>query len=115
MHRHYYKIVVILKTEERPEIRSTLEDMLEANKNIISHPPKTFLEACQWMAWFNVVSRIYDRDGAGCNLDVVLYPFYKADIESGILDDEKATFILTPMTGILPIRCPILCWKLPIG
>ena len=92
--RHIDKIEELLKTEERPEIRSTLEDMLEANKNIISHPPKTFLEACQWMAWFNVVSRIYDRDGAGCNLDVVLYPFYKADIESGILDDEKATFIL---------------------
>jgi len=25
-------------------------------------PPKTFLEACRFIAWFNTVSRIYDRD-----------------------------------------------------
>ena len=92
--RHIEKAEAMLLTEEAPEIRETLSDMIAANKAILSDKPKTFLEACQWMAWFNTVSRIYNRDGAGCNLDVLLYPYYKADSESGLIDDEKAIFIL---------------------
>ena len=79
-------------TDER--IRENLLEMLHTNQAIRLSPPETFLEACQWVSWFSVVSRIYDRDGAGCNLDVLLYPYYLRDKEKGILDDEKAKFIL---------------------
>ncbi|HIS68393.1 MAG TPA: formate acetyltransferase [Candidatus Gallacutalibacter stercoravium] len=95
--RHIDKIEELLKTEERPEIRETLQEMLECNRNIKTEPPKTFLEACQFIAWINTVSRTYDRDGAGCSLDVILYPFYVDDVKKGILDDEKATFILADL------------------
>ena len=92
--RHIPEIERLLASETRPEIQATLRDMLEANKNIIDKPPATFLEACQWMAWFATVSRMYNRDGAGCQLDVMLLPYYERDKKAGILDDEKAKFII---------------------
>lgn len=92
--RHIDEVKRQLEEESRPEIRETLEKMLACNQWIISGAPRTFLEACQWVAWFATVSRIYDRDGAGFNLDTLLLPYYERDIEAGLLDDEEAKFIL---------------------
>ena len=64
--------------------------------------PKTLQQACQWAAFFNCASRIYTRDGAGFQLDVLLYPFYKNDIEKGILDDETAKFLIANLLLIDP-------------
>jgi formate C-acetyltransferase len=95
--RHIEEIKRLLSREERPELKETLSMMLEANQNLLSSPPKTFLEACQWISWFNICSRIYDRDGAGCQLDSILTPYYERDIENGILDDGLARFILADL------------------
>lgn len=92
--RHIDEIKRRMTLETRPEILGTLKEMLAANQSVRLAPPESFLEACQWISWFSVVSRIYDRDGAGCNLDVLLYPYYQKDVERGALDDQKATFIL---------------------
>lgn len=92
--RHIAEIERLLEQETRPEIRETLRIMLEANKNIVSKPPQTFIEVCQWVAYFNCVSRIYTRDGAGFQLDGLLYPYYERDVKKGILNDEKTVFIL---------------------
>ncbi len=92
--RHIRLAEQMRKEEKRPEIQSTLEDMIQTNQAILKEAPRTFLQACQWIAWFNTVSRMYDRDGAGCNLDVLLYPFYQRDLQDGILTEEKAIFIL---------------------
>lgn len=69
--------------------------MKACNEWIIDNPPRTFLEACQWIAWFNMVNRTYNRAGSGCQLDVVLLPYYRRDVEAGILTSEEATFILS--------------------
>lgn len=95
--RHVEEIERMLESEERPELRETLGMMLEANRNLLSAPPKTFLEACQWISWFNICSRIYDRDGAGCQLDTILTPYYERDTKLGILDDDLARFILADL------------------
>lgn len=92
--RHIEEIKRLLSKETRPEIKATLKKMLACNERVISKAPRTFLEACQWIAWFATVSRIYNRDGAGFNLDVLLLPYYEKDIADGILDDEEAKFIL---------------------
>ncbi len=92
--RHIDEIGRLLETEKVPELRATLKKMLDCNKWVISGAPRTFLEACQWVAWFATVSRIYDRDGAGFNLDVLLLPYYERDMEEGILDQEEAKFII---------------------
>lgn len=92
--RHVVEIERLLAQPQPAELHRTLEMMLEANRNIISAPPASFLEACQWIAWYNIVTRIYDRDGAGCQLDVILTPYYERDMAAGVLDDDLARFIL---------------------
>lgn len=92
--RHIQKIEELLQTEDRPEIIENLQNMLKVNKNIRYNPPKTFHEVCQWTVYFNCASRIYTRDGAGFQLDTLLYPYYKRDVEKGILDDETAKFLI---------------------
>lgn len=86
-----------IQKEERPEIQKTLKETLKANENIRLAPPKTFHEVCQWVVYFNCASRIYTRDGAGFQMDTLLYPYYTRDIEAGILDDEKAKFLIADL------------------
>ncbi len=92
--RHVEEIKRLLLEEERPEILRTLQMMLHANEHLLTRPPATFLEACQWIGWYSVFTRIYDRDGAGCQLDALLLPYYERDLAAGILDDDLARFIL---------------------
>lgn len=100
--RHIQHIRELLAAESRPEIRRTLQAMLAANEKVRLDPPETFLEVCQWVAYFNCVSRIYTRDGAGFQLDGMLWPYYQRDLAAGILDEETAIFILANLLLIDP-------------
>lgn len=82
------------RAETDEESRSNLREQAEVNEWIVENPPRTLREACQWMAWFNMASRIYDGDGAGGQLDELLRPYYEADIAAGRVDDEEAIWIL---------------------
>jgi len=91
--RHIEMAQELLDRETRAELQESLTEMIRTNEQLLISPPKTFLEACQFIAWFNTVSRIYDRDGAGMNLDAILMPYYENDRKQG-LTEEKACFIL---------------------
>lgn len=100
--RHIEKIKEMIPQENRPEIKENLEAMLKTCEAIRYDAPKTFREACQWTAFFNCASRIYTRDGAGFQLDGLLYPFYENDVKCGILDDETAKFLIANLLLIDP-------------
>ncbi len=100
--RHIDEIKRQIKIESRPEIIENLKQMLKVNESIRLNAPKTFYEACQWVAYFNCASRVYTRDGAGFQLDTLLYPLYEADIKNGILDDEQAKFLIANLLLIDP-------------
>ena len=100
--RHIAKIKEMILEEDRPEIKENLEKMLEACEAVEYGAPQTFHQACQWTAFFNCASRIYTRDGAGFQLDVLLYPFYERDVKAGILDDETAKFLIANLLLIDP-------------
>ncbi|MBQ9802345.1 MAG: formate acetyltransferase [Clostridia bacterium] len=100
--RHIVKIGELLADETRPEIKESLEKMKTVCENIRLGAPKTFHEACQWVAFFNCASRIYTRDGAGFQMDTVLLPYYEADVKAGILDDETAKFLIANLLLIDP-------------
>ena len=100
--RHIAEIERLIAEEQRPEIKASLCEMLQVNKNIRYDAPKTFYEVCQWTAHFNCASRIYTRDGAGFQMDTLLYPYYQRDVEAGILDDEKAKFLIANLLLIDP-------------
>ena len=100
--RHIEEIKRQISTENRPEILENLKNMLRVNENVRLGAPKTFYEACQWVAYFNCASRIYTRDGAGFQLDTVLYPFYENDVANGILTDEETKFLIANLLLIDP-------------
>ncbi len=80
--------------ETDPELRENLRQMAEANRRVVDGPPRTLREACQWIAWFNMVSRTYNRDGAGGQLDELLRPYYERDVREGRIDEEGTIFLL---------------------
>ena len=100
--RHIQKIREMLPDEKRPELRKSLETMLSVCEKIRLGVPETFHEACQWISFFNIASRIYTRDGAGFQLDTLLLPYYENDIKNGILDDETAKFLIANLLLIDP-------------
>lgn len=100
--RHIDKATELIESETRPEIKESLIKMKAVCENVKENPPKTFHEACQWTAFFNCASRIYTRDGAGFQIDGLLYPYYERDIQAGILDDETAKFLIANLLLIDP-------------
>ncbi len=92
--RHIEAIREMEAVETDPERRENLRQMAEVNEWVIENPPRTLRETCQWLAWFNLVSRIYDGDGAGGQIDELLRPYYEADIAAGRIDDEEAIWII---------------------
>ena len=89
-----------LAVEDDPDLADNLRDVVRTNRWLVSNPPQTLLEACQWLAWYQMASRMYNGCGAGCQLDEVLRPFYERDLALGLIDDEKATYY---------IACLLLC------
>jgi len=92
--RHAEAAYKMAEREENPQLRRNLQEMAEINERLVTDPPRTFREACQWIAWFQMVARIYNGSGALGQLDELLRPYYERDIEAGILTDEEAIFHL---------------------
>ncbi len=77
---------------ENEEMRQNLLEMAEMNEYLVSNPPRTFREACQWNLWYQSVARMYNSSGSLGRLDMILLPYYEADTKAGILTDEEAIF-----------------------
>ena len=80
------------ETEENPQLRQNLLEIAEMNARLVTEPPQTFREACQWTLWYQITARMYNGSGSLGRLDVLLTPYYERDIADGILTDEEATF-----------------------
>lgn len=91
---HIDAIQSMITTETSPEKRQNLLEMLEANRNILNNPPTNLREACQWIIWYHLASRTYNRDGAGGQLDALLHPFYEHDLQELRIDRDKAIYYL---------------------
>ena len=82
------------KIEQNPQLSENLIEMSHVNRNVAAGKPQTFREAVQWLCWFSMLSRTYNRGSAGGQLDEMLRPYYERDIEAGILTDDEAVFYL---------------------
>ncbi|MDR3122013.1 MAG: pyruvate formate lyase family protein, partial [Clostridiales bacterium] len=80
--------------EKHPRLRENLLEMAKVNRSILFGAPQTLREACQWACWFNMVSRTYNRDGAGFQLDTLLRGFYEKDLAAGRITRDEAVFYL---------------------
>ncbi len=100
--RHIARLEELIEKEEQEDVKNNLKEMKQVCENIRYDAPETFHEVCQWTAFFNCAARIYTRDGAGFQLDGLLYPYYERDVKNGILDDEKAKFLIANLLLIDP-------------
>jgi formate C-acetyltransferase len=75
-------------------LRENLEGMLAANEAVRLAPPRTLREACQFLSWYNIFGRSFNREGAGGQLDEILRPYFERDIASGLIDEEDAVFLI---------------------
>lgn len=83
-----------LALEKDPYKRENLQQMLEVNRAVETGVPQSLREACQFMSWYNLAGRCFNREGCGGQLDQILYPYYLKDIASGQIDDEDAVFYI---------------------
>jgi formate C-acetyltransferase len=74
--------------------RRGLTDLAEMNERLLTEPPATFREACQWIGWFDMAARMYNGSGSLGRLDTLLLPYYERETTAGTLDDEEAIFHL---------------------
>ena len=44
--------------------RQNLTQMAELNERLVSSPPQTFREACQWIAWYQMAARMFNGSGS---------------------------------------------------
>ena len=91
--RHYVEEAwVMAETEQHPQLRQNLLEIAEINERLITEPPVTFREACQWILWYQIMARMFNGSGSMGRLDVLLEPYYLRDRKSGFLTEEEAIF-----------------------
>ncbi|MCR5519379.1 MAG: pyruvate formate lyase family protein, partial [Bacteroidales bacterium] len=105
--RHVDAALEMAGKESDPVRKQNLLDMAETNKWVMHHAPRTLREACQWIIWFHLASRTYNRDGAGGQIDSLLQPYFENDIKEGRISEDEAIYYL----GCLLINDPIY-WQL---
>ncbi len=88
--RHIVKAREMAAEEADAELRENLLTIAEMNEWLVDNPPRTLREACQFLAWFQSIDRMWAAGGALSQLDELLRPYYEADREAGILDDDEA-------------------------
>lgn len=105
--RHIEKARQTAAAESDPRRKANLLVIAATNEQIVDNAPSTLREACQWIVWYHLASRTYNRDGAGGQLDTLLQPFYEHDLQEGRITDTEAVYYI----ACLLINDPIY-WQL---
>lgn len=92
--RHIDESLRLASLESDPIRKENLLDQARVNEKILDGAPETLREACQWIIWYHLASRTYNRDGAGGQIDSLLQPFYENDLRNGIIDRDEAVYYL---------------------
>jgi len=83
-----------LAASETDEVRKAeLLKMAEVSRKVPEHPASNFHEAIQSQWFTQMFSRIEQKTGtiiSNGRMDQYLYPYYKNDVEAGILTDDQA-------------------------
>jgi pyruvate-formate lyase len=90
MRRHVVQAREMAASESDPVLQANLLSIADMNEWLVESPPRTLREACQFLAWFQSVDRMWGAGGALGQLDELLRPYYEHDLAEGIHDDEAA-------------------------
>ena len=95
--RYAEKAKEMAEEKKDPERRKELEEIAEICRWVPAKPPRTFHEAVQFIWFTQLALSLETYDGQAVSMgriDQYLYPYYKKDVEEGILDKEKATELI---------------------
>ncbi len=95
--RHVVKARQMAAQEGNPVLRENLLTIADMNEWLAERPPRTLREACQFLAWFQSIDRMWAAGGALGQLDELLRPFYEADLKAGIVDDEVVVWYIASL------------------
>jgi pyruvate formate-lyase/glycerol dehydratase family glycyl radical enzyme len=91
--RHSKLAKEMAAAESDPQRKKELEEIAEICAWVPENPARNFREAMQSQWFVQMFSRIEQKTGtiiSNGRMDQYLYPYYKADIESGELTEEQA-------------------------
>jgi formate C-acetyltransferase len=91
--RHSEMARQMAATEPDPARKQELEQISEICARVPENPARNFREAMQSQWFTQMFSRIEQKTGtiiSNGRMDQYLYPFYKADVAAGILNDDQA-------------------------
>ncbi len=95
--RYAKQLSELAESEKNIQRKNELETMAGICKRIPANAPRTFWEALQyyWFVHIGVTTELntWDSFNPG-RLDQHLYPFYKRDVDSGLLTEEQARELL---------------------
>lgn len=94
--------------EKNPKRKAELEKISEVNAWVPAHKPRTFWEAIQ-SVWTIESLIVVEENQTGMSIgrvDQYMYPFYKADIESGRMTDFEAF----ELAGCMLIKMSEMMW-----
>jgi len=95
--RHADMARELADTEENSDRKKELEKIAEVCSRVPAYAPRNFWESLQsyWFVHLGVITElnVWDSFNPG-RLDQNLHPFYKKDIDSGVLDNESARELL---------------------
>jgi formate C-acetyltransferase len=95
--RHVVRAREMAAQEPHPVLRENLVAIADMNEWLIANPPRTLREACQFLAWFQSIDRMWAAGGALDQLDELLRPFYESDRAAGIDDDEAVIWYIASL------------------
>ncbi len=75
--RHVAQAQAMAESESNPELKANLLEIAEMNAWLVDNPPRTLREACQFLAWFQSIDRMWAAGGALGQLDELLRPYYE--------------------------------------
>ncbi len=87
--------------------KQALQKKQKINEAILENKPETLLEALQWITYFHLASRTFNRDGAGGQLDTLLQVYYDHDIKNGKITRTEAVYYV----GCFLINDPVY-WQI---
>lgn len=85
------------KTETDTFLKENLLSMGHICKKLVTQPPETFREACQWISFYQMSGRMYNGSGSLGRLDLFLAPFYEQEKAMGTLTDEEVIYCIACM------------------
>jgi len=88
--RHAQKAKYLASEEEDPELKKNYEIVASSCQNIVQKAPSSFIEAVQWIQFYQVADRMLGHGNGYGRLDLYLIDFYLNDKKKGLITRDEA-------------------------